>query len=123
MTCRTKLMSPFDFLQTDAGQIDRRPLTAVDRLRRAVMNLQAANPGRRSSWLDFDLIADTKIAAGNAPRYDRAMAGNRKRSINGHAKRRLDTQLKIGVSHFLGGRQAGPISAHRFRSPFSSSSG
>ena len=103
-----QLVSPLELLVLQAGQIDRRPLAAVDLFGRPVVVLEASHAPAEPSRLNRQLITHPNPAAGNAAGDNRAVTGQGERAIDGHTKRaRFPAAVGVGGT---GGRfaQRGP---------------
>ncbi len=87
-------MATLDLFVMDAGQVDGRSLTALDRFDLPAVIVQTADASFESVRLHNRRIPDRYGTARNAARNDGAVTGNREGPINRHTKR-LPDRLEI----------------------------
>src|SRR5262245_9872281 len=81
-----------------AGQVNRRPLTAMHFLDRLIVILQAAHAHGNAARLKLQLIADAHAATGNAARDHGAVASDREGAVDGQPERAVASFGSIGRS-------------------------
>ena len=82
----------------DPRQVDRGPLTTINRVDRSVMTLQAADADFDFARLDHQRFASPDLAALHTTGHDRSVACDCKGPVDGHAKRTGSLPLLSGAN-------------------------
>ena len=109
VTRAAQLVPAIQLLVMDAGQVDCRPLSAVDLFHGAAVVLQPPDADRDSSRFEGQFVAQPGPAAGHAAGHNRAVSGEGERAVDGHPERAAFPAATLGAGGLAGGfNQGGP---------------